>query len=237
MAKVTHAFDTFTAIGQREDLSDTIYNISPEETPFVTNAGKRSVSNTKYEWSIESLPSVSTTAVIEGETISATAANNTTRLSNLTQILVRAFAVTNTQAAINRAGVSDAMAHQAAIASRALKRDVESLMLLNQASNESAPTLTLQELLQAMGAWIRTNVSKASDGTNPTNAVGTDARNDGTARALTEDLTKATLKLCYDNSGDQPSMIMVDASREADCFCIFRSSKCNPGCGTTSIKG
>ena len=49
MAKVTNAFDTFTAIGQREDLSDTIYNISPEETPLVTNAGKRSVSNTKFE--------------------------------------------------------------------------------------------------------------------------------------------------------------------------------------------
>ena len=130
MAKVTNAFDTFTAIGQREDLSDTIYNISPEETPFVTNAGKRSVSNTKFEWQIESLPAVSTTAQLEGDSISAAAANNTTRLSNITQILYRAFAVTNTQAAMNRAGVSDAMAHQAAIASRALKRDVESLMLL-----------------------------------------------------------------------------------------------------------
>ncbi|BAQ90542.1 major head protein [uncultured Mediterranean phage uvMED] len=212
MAKVTHAFDTFTAIGQREDLSDTIYNISPEETPFVTNAGKRSVSNTKYEWSIESLPSVSTTAQLEGDSISATAANNTTRLSNITQILYRAFAVTNTQAAMNRAGVSDAMAHQAAIASRALKRDVESLMLLNQASNESSADASTARATAAMGAWIRTNVDKASDGTNPTNAVGTDPRNDGTARALDEAKMKAALKLCYDNSGDQPSMIMVDAA-------------------------
>ena len=33
MTKVTNAFDTFTAIGQREDLSNDIFLISPEETP------------------------------------------------------------------------------------------------------------------------------------------------------------------------------------------------------------
>jgi hypothetical protein len=212
MTKVTNAFDTFTAIGQREDLSNDIFLISPEETPFVSSIGKRSVSNTKFEWSIETLPSVVTTAQLEGDAISASASNNTTRISSITQILYRAFAVTNTQAAMNRAGVSDAMAHQAAIASRALKRDVETLVLLNQASNESSADATTARTTAGMGAWISTNVDKASDGTNPTTAVGTDARNDGTARALTETLLKAALKLCYDNSGDQPSMIMVDAA-------------------------
>ena len=55
MAKVTNAFDTYTAVGQREDLSDVIYNISPEETPFVSMAGKRSVSHTLFEHQTEAL--------------------------------------------------------------------------------------------------------------------------------------------------------------------------------------
>ena len=94
MAKVTNAFDTYTAVGQREDLSDVIYNISPEETPFVSMAGKRSVTHTLFEHSTESLPAVSTTAQLEGDTIAAAAANNTERNSNQCQILYRSAAVT-----------------------------------------------------------------------------------------------------------------------------------------------
>jgi len=120
MAKVTNAFDTYTSVGNREDLSDVIYNISPEETPFVSMAGKRSVSNTLFEHSTESLPAVSTTAQLEGDTIAAAASNNTVRNSNQCQILYRSAAVTGTEAAINRAGVADAMAHQLSIMSRAL---------------------------------------------------------------------------------------------------------------------
>ena len=33
-------FRTYTAIGQREDLSNTIYNIAPTETPVVSSIGK-----------------------------------------------------------------------------------------------------------------------------------------------------------------------------------------------------
>ena len=83
-------------------------------------AGKRSVSNTLFEHQTEALPAVSTTAQLEGDTIAAAAANNTVRNSNQCQILYRSAAVTGTQAAIDRAGVNDAMAHQLSIMSRAL---------------------------------------------------------------------------------------------------------------------
>ena len=83
-------------------------------------AGKRSVSSTLFEHSTESLPAVATTAQYEGDTIVATASNNTVRNSNQCQILYRSAAVTGTEAAIDRAGVADAMAHQLSIMSRAL---------------------------------------------------------------------------------------------------------------------
>jgi hypothetical protein len=83
-------------------------------------AGKRSVSNVLFEHQTESLPAIVTTARLEGDIITASGANNTVRNSNQCQILYRSAAVTGTQAAINRAGVADAMAHQLSIMSRAL---------------------------------------------------------------------------------------------------------------------
>ena len=46
----------------REELSDMIYNIDPEETPFISNVGKESVSATYYEWLTDSLSSAVTTS-------------------------------------------------------------------------------------------------------------------------------------------------------------------------------
>ena len=54
MAKVTNAFDTYTATSDREDLSNVIYNISPMETPMVSLGGKRSVKNVQFDWQTES---------------------------------------------------------------------------------------------------------------------------------------------------------------------------------------
>ena len=44
MAKVTNAFDTYTATADREQLSDIIYNISPSQTPFLSSIGRTNVS-------------------------------------------------------------------------------------------------------------------------------------------------------------------------------------------------
>jgi len=215
MAKVTNAFDTYTSKGNREDLSDVIYNISPEETPFVSMAGKRSVSSTLFEHQTESLPAVSTTAQFEGDTIAAAASNNTVRNSNQCQILYRSAAVTGTEAAINRAGVADAMAHQLSIMSRALKRDVEKLMLGNSVVNTGAAGTA--RTTAGILAKLATNIDKHSGGTNPTAAqaaVGSTARSDGTARAATETLLKAVLKLCFDNSGDAPNQILCSSANK-----------------------
>jgi hypothetical protein len=40
MAQPSNTFDSYDAVGIREDLSDVIYNVSPEETPFYSKCGK-----------------------------------------------------------------------------------------------------------------------------------------------------------------------------------------------------
>ena len=181
-------------------------------------AGKRSVSNTLFEHQTESLPDVDTGGHVEGETIAAETPNNTVRNSNQCQILRRSAAVTGTQAAINRAGVNDAMAHQLSIMSRALKRDVEKLMLGNSVVNtgSSASSGTARTTAGIL-AKLATNIDKHSGGTNPTvaqAAVGSTARVDGTARAATEALLKNVLKLCFDNSGDAPNQVLCSSSNK-----------------------
>jgi len=68
MAQPTNTFDTYDSIGEREDLSDVIYNISPTDTPFLSSAGKTKSTAVLHEWQTDALASASTSnAVIEGD--------------------------------------------------------------------------------------------------------------------------------------------------------------------------
>ena len=44
MAKVTNAFTTYDATADREELSNTIFNIDPSNTPFMSALGTKNVS-------------------------------------------------------------------------------------------------------------------------------------------------------------------------------------------------
>jgi hypothetical protein len=50
MAIVSNTFTTYSAKGIREDLSNVITNIAPEETPYQSNIGRETISNTLFEW-------------------------------------------------------------------------------------------------------------------------------------------------------------------------------------------
>ena len=86
MAIVANTFTRYSAIGIREDLSNVIYNISPEETPFISNIGRESVKNTYFEWQTDALAAASASnAALEGDDISSfTAVTPTSRVGNYT---------------------------------------------------------------------------------------------------------------------------------------------------------
>lgn len=85
--------------------------------------------------------------------------------------------------------------------------DMEAILTNNQAkvtgSATTAPTLA------GLGAWVATNTSKGSGGADPSPTDGTATRTDGTQRAFTEVLLKNVLKSVYDNSGEEPNMVML----------------------------
>ena len=55
MAQLSNTFETFDAVGGREDLQNVIYDISPTDTPFMSSIGTGSASAVKHEWQTDSL--------------------------------------------------------------------------------------------------------------------------------------------------------------------------------------
>jgi len=105
MAKVTNSFTSYSATANREDLSQTIYNIDPFDTPFMSAAGRRNVKNRIFDWQTESLPNVDTAnAQLEGFELSRSAATATVRVSNTTQISSRDATVSGSQESSDAAG-------------------------------------------------------------------------------------------------------------------------------------
>ena len=200
MAKVTNAFVTYSATSDREDLSNIIYNISPMQTPFMSSIGKRSIKNVVFDWQTEALASPVSTGELEGFELSRAAAVATTRVSNVAMISKRDATVSGSQESSDPAGKRSEMAHQLAIMSKALKRDMEEALCQN--NGKTTGNATTARKTGAFESWMKSNVSNAA-GSTPTG--GGTAPTDGTQRALTEPLLKAVLQSCFENGGE-PSL-------------------------------
>lgn len=205
MAQPTNTFSTNDMAGIREDLSDIIYDVSPTETPFLSMAGRSEATNTYHEWQVDSLAAAAANYVIEGDDATTDAGTATTRRGNYTNISDKVARVTGTARAVNAAGRADEMDYQVLKRAKELKRDMEVVLLDNNARVAGDDT-TARECA-GVPSWIFTNVDKASDGTNPA-GTGANARTDGTQRAFTEDQVKTVMQLCWEQGG-MPDVLMT----------------------------
>ena len=209
MAIVTNTFQTFTAIGNREDLSDIIYNISPTETPFISAIGKEKATGVLHEWQNDTLRAAAANAQVEGDEIAFTAVVPTTRVNNRTQISRTSVIVSGTQDTVNSAGRNNELAYQISKSSKELKRDMEVVLTANQSAAVGGAAAARTS--SGLPSWIQTNVNDAANGANGQvggNDVPGTARTDGTQRAFTEAQLKDVVKQCWDSGGD-PSMLML----------------------------
>jgi hypothetical protein len=207
MAQPTNTFDTYDSVGEREDLSDVIYSISPTDTPFISSAAKTQATAVLHEWQTDSLASASTSnAVIEGDEATLDAVTATTRLSNSSQIMDKTVVITGTQEAVDKAGRASEIAYQIAKRAKELKRDMEATITGNQA--EVTGDASTARKLGSLGAWVATNDDLSSAGSPASGGAGNTARTDGTQRVFTEASLKSVIKSVW-NAGGDPSMIMV----------------------------
>lgn len=199
-------FTAHTAIGQREDLIDVIYDISPTETPIMSTLARTKATAVFHEWQTDSLASAtSANAAVEGaDGVSATI-SPTTRLGNYTQIVQKVVQTSGTLEAVNKAGRRSERAYQLAKASSELKRDMETIITANQ--GRDAGSSSSARKLGAILSWLKTNTSKGTSGTDPT-TIGVSTRSDGATRTFTEQLLKDEVAAAFD-SGGNPSMLVV----------------------------
>ena len=205
MAQPTNTFDTYDSIGEREDLSDVIYNISPTDTPFLSSAAKTKATAVLHEWQTDSLAAAATdNAVIEGDEATLDAITATTRLSNSCQIMDKTIVITGTQEAVDKAGRASEIAYQIAKKAKELKRDLEASLTSNNA--EVTGSATAARVAGGLRSWVATNDVMGTSGTS--GGAGNTAASNGTQRAFTETLLKSVIKSVW-NAGGNPTMIMV----------------------------
>lgn len=214
MAQPTNTFDSYDAIGDREDLSEVIYNLSPTQTPFLAMAQKLKAKNTYHEWQTDSLASPDTdNAVIEGDDATLDETTPTARVGNYTQISDKTVVVSGTQEATDKAGRKSELSYQIAKKAKELKRDMEAILTGNQASYAGSSSVARKT--GSVEAWLTTNVSRGTGGLSGGFSAGVvSAATDGTERAYTEDLLKEVIQSCWSNGGD-PSVIIVGPKNKA----------------------
>jgi hypothetical protein len=183
MAQPTNTFDTYDSVGIRQDLSNVIHNISPEETPFYSKAAKKAAKNTLVEWQTDSLRASTTNAHIEGDATTAEARAATTRLGNYTQIFKNAVVVSDSDDNVDNAGRAKEIAYQTLKIAKEQKLDIEKALFANNA--RAAGNSTTARELAGAPAWLTTNTVAGSGGADPT-GDGTDARTDGTQAAFSQ---------------------------------------------------
>jgi hypothetical protein len=201
MAAPSNTYLTTAAIGNREDLSDIIYRISPTDTPLLNMAPKAKATATLHEWQTQDLAAAAANAQAEGDDATAIAVTPTVRLSNRTQISTKTVIVSGTQQKVDSAGRKDEMGYQMSLKSLEMKRDMEFGLTQNNV------TATSPRQSRGLLGWVVDNTSVGT-GNTLASYTGNTAQTDGTTRAFTEAQMKAVLQLQW-TAGGKPDVIML----------------------------
>lgn len=216
MAQVANTYDSYDISGIKEDLSDVIYSITPDDTPLYSACKKTKAKNTLVEWQTDTLRSSGDNFHIEGDETTFAAATPTTRLNNRTQIFKNAVIIADTDEGLSKAGRAKEMAYQTLKIAREQKLDIEKALFANQAYVGGDSTTARK--LAGLGAWVNTNTNFDSTGSTTagadpvvdgSNAAGSTARTDNdTARAFTQTLFDDVMQKVW-TSGGNPDRVYL----------------------------
>jgi len=204
------AYDRYSAVGSREDLTNVIYDISPTDTPIMSSIGKTKATGVYHEWQTDSLAAATTSnALIEGASASEATLSPTTRLGNYTQIVGKTIMISGTLEAVDKAGRKSEKAYQLAKASAEIKRDIEAIITANQGQAVGSSGSSARKMGSLL-SYIKTNTNEGSGttaGVDPV-TIGVSTRTDGTTRTFTETILKDVISKVF-TSGGTPTTLFV----------------------------
>ena len=199
-----------SAVSNREDLTDVLSILAPEETPILSSAQKSGASSTFVEWSVDKLADPSTAGVSEGADVTAFTDKfaSRARLGNYVQKFRRDFMVSDLQEAVDSVGPAK-VAQAEAKAIRELKRDIEATISSNNAKaaeNGAGTPYTLQGL----GKWLATGATGdiAVDTDIPSD-FRTAAGNNHTDGNFTETSFNDQISSIFRQTGNVDNLVLV----------------------------
>jgi len=153
----SNTFDTTntgSGVSNREDLTDVLTILAPEETPILSSANKERASATNVEWTVDSLSAPQTAGIAEGADVTAFTDQfaGRARLGNRVQKFRRDYMVSDMQEAVDSVGPAK-IAQAEAKAIRELKRDIEATLAGTQDSAVENGA-GVANALRGLGDWI-----------------------------------------------------------------------------------
>jgi len=153
----SNTFDTTNTgpgVSNREDLTDVLTILAPEETPILSSANKERASATNVEWTVDSLSAPQTAGISEGADVTSFDDKfaGRARLGNRIQKFRRDYMVSDLQEAVDSVGPAK-IAQAEAKAIRELKRDVEATIAGTQDSAVENGA-GVANALRGLGKWI-----------------------------------------------------------------------------------
>ena len=206
MAQPDNTFDSYDAVGIREDLENVIYDVSPEETPFYTTCKKVTATNTYHEWQTDALRSSGANAHIEGDATTAEARVATTRLGNYCQIFKNAVVVPDTDKGLDKAGRASEMAYQVLKIAKEQKLDIEKALFDNNA--QVAGNATTAREMAGTETWFTSTIQNKGSGGAHAAGTGANARTDGTQTVFNQTKFDAIMQNCWDKGGKPDSVYL-----------------------------
>jgi hypothetical protein len=212
MAQVSNTFETYDAVGNREELADKIYQITPEETPFVSLIGRKSISSVHPEWQTDTLasPDVNNNRA-EGSDWTYDSVAPTARVGNYAQISDKRIIISRTQDKTSKAGRKSELAREVAKKGVELRTDMEVILMSNQASSAGSGDGATNRKLGGYRAWLASNDQLGANGASGGFNSGTgvvDAATNGDQRAFTKTILDAMILSTY-NAGGNPTVLMA----------------------------
>lgn len=212
MAQPTNVYSAYDAsgttgvgLGNREDLSDIVYDISPTDTPLLSALPRAKATAVLHEWTTHALAAAAANEAIEGDDATIKAASPKTRLNNRCAISTKTAGVTGTQQVVDKVGMQDALAEEVGYNLAEVKRDIEYMLHLNQAKVAGNDSTARKSA--GLPTWFAASGNISTSGTAAT-GDGTDTQTQGTQRAFTETLLQTVSQSCFSNGG-KPTMLDV----------------------------
>jgi len=212
----------------REDVMNKIWDISKIPLPFTDMIGSEKSKQEYKEWTTDELAAVDTTnAIVDGS--DATGNNTATglRVGNHHQISDKVVRVSTRADASDTIGRTKELSYQLMRRMQELKRDVEAIALLNQASVADDGDSTAGKV-GGLPSWLTTSAyhgaGAGADGGFSTSTGLTVARTKGTKRALTEALVRDCVQSVYAEGGDPTKFMSVPVVIRKFSEYLFTSS-------------